>query len=258
MSAGNFVSKPRVPDIVSHLDADVVVETLSRHAINVSDVASELGVASGDLRRLLLANPTLTAAAVEMEERRLDLSERNIYEALKSSDGRERLAASMFTIRNSHRSCKRGWITTSTSAAELSISTQAAQPRTYVFRWGKPDGDEPATESFERDGKTFEVPKYGGYTPDGDRASDDPIEGELAMPPPLIEHEAPSPEPSPVESIPEPPQLPKWLGPGGPPPLVAHLYQPYVPPRPAPQQRREPESPPQPGSWRRMSRGGYR
>jgi hypothetical protein len=228
----------------------------------VSDAAADLNVPASDLRRLMWAKPELQDAAFEAVEARLDLAEKNIAESRRSSDNRERLAASMFTIRNSHRARKRGWTTSSTSAAELSISTAADQPRTYVFRWGRPDEAEPATESFERDGKTFEVPKYGGYGPDGDRLSDDPIEGELVKLPVLIEHEAPVPEPaepSPVESIPEPPQLPKWLGPGGPPPLVAHLYQPWVPPQPAFQLRPEPEpKDPQPGSWRRMSRGGYR
>jgi hypothetical protein len=32
--------KAAVPDSVKHLDADVVVEVLSRHAINVSDAAA--------------------------------------------------------------------------------------------------------------------------------------------------------------------------------------------------------------------------
>ena len=50
------IAKPIVPDSVEHLDPDVVVEVLSRHAINVSDAARELGVASADLRRLLCAN----------------------------------------------------------------------------------------------------------------------------------------------------------------------------------------------------------
>ena len=122
----------------------------------------------------------------EIEERRLDLAERNIYQALKSSDGRERLAASFFVVRNSHRSRKRGWITSSTSAAELSISTSSEQPRKVAFSWRKPDGadDEPATETFERDGQTFTVPRYGGGG--GDRA-DDPIDGELVKQPVLIE-----------------------------------------------------------------------
>jgi hypothetical protein len=141
MSASHFVSKPIVPDSVAHLDPDVVVEVLSRHAINVSEAAAELGVGSGDLRRLLWANPKLTDAAAEIEERRLDLAERNIFEALKSDDPRRRDAASMFTIRNSHRARKRGWITTSTSVAELSISTGANGPRVFRFRW-KTDADD--------------------------------------------------------------------------------------------------------------------
>jgi hypothetical protein len=69
-----------------------------------------------------------------MEERRLDLAERNIHQALKSSDGRERLAASFFVVRNSHRSRRRGWITSSSTAAELSVSASADQPLTIVFR----------------------------------------------------------------------------------------------------------------------------
>jgi hypothetical protein len=136
MTASDFHGKPVVPDSVAHLDLDVVVETLSRHGVNVSEAADELGVASADLRRLLWAQPQLRDAAVEIEERRLDLAEKNIYEALRSDDPRRRDAASMFTIRNSHRARKRGWITTSTSAAELSISANPNnQSRTLTFRW---------------------------------------------------------------------------------------------------------------------------
>src|ERR1700735_1996099 len=125
MSVSNFHVVPKAPDSVAHLDPDVVIEVLSRHGVNVSDAAAELGVASADLRRLLWANPKLTDAAVEVEERRLDLAEKNIYEALTSDNSRRRDAASMFTIRNSHRARKRGWIATSTTAAELSVTANA-------------------------------------------------------------------------------------------------------------------------------------
>ena len=84
MSASNFHAVPKVPDSVAHLDPDVVVEVFSRHGVNVTEAADELGVASADLRRLLWANPKLTDAAVEIEERRLDLAEKNIYEALRT------------------------------------------------------------------------------------------------------------------------------------------------------------------------------
>jgi hypothetical protein len=116
--------------------------------MNVSEAASELGVGSADLRRLLWANPKLTDAAVEIEERRLDLAEKNIFEALRSDDPRRRDAASMFTIRNSHRARRRGWITTSTSAAELSV-TANAPARTLTFRWRTSEDDERAAEAAE-------------------------------------------------------------------------------------------------------------
>ena len=45
MTASDFHGKPVVPDSVKHLDADVVVEVLSRHGVNVSEAAAELGVA---------------------------------------------------------------------------------------------------------------------------------------------------------------------------------------------------------------------
>jgi hypothetical protein len=130
------------------LDPDVVVEVLSRHAINVSDAASELGVGSADLRRLLWAKPHLTDMAVELEERRLDLAEKNICEALTSDDSRRRDAASMFTIRNSHRARRHGWITTATSAAELSVST-SAPTRTFTFRWRTSEDDKRDAEAAE-------------------------------------------------------------------------------------------------------------
>jgi hypothetical protein len=198
MTASDFHGKPVLPDSVKHLDAVVIVEALSRHGVNVSEAAVELGVASADLRRLLWARPQLVDAAAEIEEQRLDLAEKNIYEALRSDDPRRRDAASMFTIRNSHRARKRGWITSSSSAAELSVNVNADQPRTIPFRWRTPD--EPAADEFERDGRTIAVPRYDG----GDDRADGPIDGELAAPPVLIE----PPAPSPAEPIPEPPRLP--------------------------------------------------
>jgi hypothetical protein len=143
------IAKPIVPESVKHLDPDVVVEVLSRHAINVSEAADELGVASADLRRLLGARPKLVDAAAEIEERRLDLAEKNIYEALRSDDPRRRDAASMFTIRNSARARRRGWITTSTSAAELSVSIGASAPREIRFRWRHDDDDKRDAEAAE-------------------------------------------------------------------------------------------------------------
>jgi hypothetical protein len=161
VSASNFHAVPKVPDSVQHLDHDGVVDVLSRHGVNVSDAAGELGVASADLRRLLCAKPHLADMAVELEERRLDLAEKNIYEALRSDDPRRRDAASMFTIRNSHRARRRGWITTSTSVAELSISASATGPREIRFRWrtdadDKRDAEQAEAERLRDAGKLIE------------------------------------------------------------------------------------------------------
>jgi hypothetical protein len=90
----------------------------------------------------------LSSLMLQLEERRLDLAEKNIYEALRSDDPRRRDAASMFTIRNSHRARKRGWITTSTSAVELSV-TANAPARTLTFRWRTPEDDERNAEAAE-------------------------------------------------------------------------------------------------------------
>jgi hypothetical protein len=149
MSLSNFHTVPKVPDSVAHLDPDVVVEVLSRHGVNVSDAAGEMGVASSDLRRLLCAKPHLTDMAVELEERRLDLAERNIYEALRSDDSRRRDAASFFVVRNTARAKRRGWITTSTSVAELNLTAVNPQ-RTITFRWRNADDPDPTAEENER------------------------------------------------------------------------------------------------------------
>jgi hypothetical protein len=149
MTASDFHGKPIIPSSVQNLDADLVVEVLGRHGVNVTEAANELGVASSDLRRLLWAKPQLTDAAVELEERRLDLAEKNIYEALRSDDPRRRDAASMFTIRNSHRARRRGWITTSTSAAELSVTANANnQSRTLTFRWRNDSDPDPHADDW--------------------------------------------------------------------------------------------------------------
>jgi hypothetical protein len=136
-----FRSIPIVPDTVTHLNHDVVVEVLSRHGVNVSDAAAELGVASGDLRRLLWANPKLLDAAVEMEERRLDLAERNIFEALRSDDSRRRDAASFFVIRNTAKAKRRGWIVSTSAGVDLTLNNNI-QARTVTFRWRTEDDPE--------------------------------------------------------------------------------------------------------------------
>jgi hypothetical protein len=141
MSVSDFHGNPRVPATVSNLDLGKVIEVLARHSCNVSDAAADLGVPASDLRRLMWANPQMQDAAFESVEARLDKAEKNIVEALSSEDSRRRDAASFFVLRNTARARKRGWITTSTSAAEVSVSMTDNVPRVLRFRW-KTDADD--------------------------------------------------------------------------------------------------------------------
>jgi hypothetical protein len=172
MSAGNFHGKPNIPATVANLDLGVVVEVLARHACNVTDAAAELGVPSSDLRRLLWANPTLQDGAFEVVEARLDKAEANIAEALHSDDSRRRDAASFFVIRNSLRARRRGWITTSTTTAELSINADAPA-RTLTFRWRNSeddlrDAERAETERLREEGKLIEHAANPEPSKDGD------------------------------------------------------------------------------------------
>jgi hypothetical protein len=101
MSASNFNRKPTVPGTVANLDLAQVVEALARHAGNVTDAAADLVAPPSDLRRLLWANPKLQDLAFEVVEARIDKAEKNVHEALHSDDPRMRVAASIFTLRNS-------------------------------------------------------------------------------------------------------------------------------------------------------------
>jgi hypothetical protein len=104
-------------------------------------------------------------------EARLDTSEKNIAEALKSEDSRRRDAASFFVLRNTARARRRGWITTSTSVAELSISSGGNAPREVRFRWMTEDDDKRDAEAAEaeqlrEEGK--QVISIGWGAPDDD------------------------------------------------------------------------------------------
>ena len=200
-----------VPDTVRDLDADVVIEVLSRHAVNVTEAARDLEVSSADLRRLLWARPQLAAAAAEMEERRLDIAERNILEALTSGDPRMRMASAMFTVRYSAKARKRGWITNSSASVDANAVADA-QPKHYRLVWSKPNepGRELAPGEFVRDGRILSAPDYGGDDTDPDQR-DNVVEGELAPPATMIGHETAAieePEPAVVgaiEPVPQPP-----------------------------------------------------
>jgi hypothetical protein len=98
---------------------------------------------------MLWANPKLQDEAFEVVEARLDTAEKNIAEALQSDDTRRRDAASFFVIRNSARAKRRGWITSSSAAVDLNL-TSNLPPRQIVYRWRNEDDD-------RRDGERAEI-----------------------------------------------------------------------------------------------------
>jgi hypothetical protein len=138
-----------LPASVASLDLGVVTEVLVRHECNVSDASQDLGVPASDLRRLLWSNAKLQDEVYEVIEARLDAAEKNIHEALHSADSRRRDAASFFVLRNTHKARRRGWITTSSSAAELSLSVEPSGAHTVVYRWRSDDDDKAEAERAE-------------------------------------------------------------------------------------------------------------
>ena len=75
----------RVPESVAHLGIEIVAAALIHHDANIRNTARALGVQSGDLRKLVLADQRLADAALEAVELRLDDAEANLSEALRRS-----------------------------------------------------------------------------------------------------------------------------------------------------------------------------
>ena len=138
-----------------------------------------------------------------MEERSLDIAERNILAALTSDDPRMRMASAMFTVRYSAKARKRGWITNSSASVDANAVADA-EPKHYRVVWSKPDGPDAsrARTSSARWPDPIDA-GYGGDDTDADQR-DDVVEGELAPPATMIGHETAAieePEPAVVEAI---------------------------------------------------------
>ena len=153
MTAGNFHSNPSVPAAVADLDLALVAEVLARNGCNITDASADLGVPPSDLRRLLWANPKLQDEAFEVVEARLDLAEKNIAQALTSEDSRRRDPASFFVVRNSARARRRGWLTSASAGAEVSVGADLP-PRRIIISWESSEDD--ANDKLEDDSKLIE------------------------------------------------------------------------------------------------------
>jgi hypothetical protein len=143
-----------IPESVRHLDGEAVIDALSRHNGNISAAAKDLGVPSADFRAFLRPNPRYQAAANELIERRQDLADAAILEALEHPDLRYRLPAAMFQSRYSTVAAARGWITN----APVDAEPVTAGPRRIEIRWGGTPTQK--METITRDGREIEVPCY--------------------------------------------------------------------------------------------------
>jgi hypothetical protein len=172
-----------LPATVAHLDVDAVADVLINHHANIRNAARALNVPSGDLRKWVLLDERLSAAAVEAIELKLDVAEANLHEALGSEDPRRRDAVSMFFLRHMQRAAKRGY---AVAALGVEANAEPARPVRYTIRWANEPVDDRAEpddsdDTVVRDGKRLIMPKYGA------RESDS-VDGAVVEPSVLLEH----------------------------------------------------------------------
>ena len=174
------MSLPKVPAACADLDLSLVERVLAKHLGDIPRAAKELGVSGPDLNRLTWAKPKLLE---EAELERMGIMARawsELIRALHSDEPRRREWAAE-KILSSYAARDHPF-----APARRGVSVSVSESRTISFRWQNSDGsdDKPATESFEREGQTFTVPKYG------DGSGDGCLEGEVATPATMIEHAA--------------------------------------------------------------------
>jgi hypothetical protein len=172
-----------LPATVAHLDVDAVADVLINHHANIRNAARALNVPSGDLRKWVLLDERLSAAAVEAIELKLDVAEANLHDALGSEDPRRRDAVSMFFLRHMRRAAKRGY---AVAALGVEANAEPAGPVRYTLRWANEPVDDLAEpddsdDTVVRDGKRLIMPKYGA------RESDS-IDGAVVESSVLLEH----------------------------------------------------------------------
>ena len=228
----------KVPPSCENICIELAQQVLAKSWGNVAQAADALGVPSRDFRFLVRTTPALTAVAEEASELFCDRAEIILRDALESENELRRDVASRFVL--SGKGAPRGW----TRPLSPAVTIERAPPRQLVIKWLDEEESSPREVSecspalidtrpvegddrfsdremdvIERDGKNISVPRYSRGR------GDDCVEGEVATPAVLIEHQD-AVVPEPVAST---PTLPVWPGPYPPPPLVAHLYKPYAP-----------------------------
>jgi hypothetical protein len=117
-----------VPASCRGLDLAAVERALVKHQANVSAAARELGVPSGDLRKLTWSHPRLIDIALEEGERLIDRAEANIRRAVHDDAHPDRaLQASIYVLSRYRAARDRGW-----SRSSAAGSLQRLQRRSAV------------------------------------------------------------------------------------------------------------------------------
>jgi hypothetical protein len=231
-------SATKIPPSCENISIELAQQVLAESWGNIARAAEALGIPSKDFRSLVRTTPALTAVADEASELFCDKAEMILRDALESENELRRDVAARFVL--SGKGAPRGW----TRPLSPAVTIEQAPPRPIVIKWLGEDESPPREVSedspalidatikwggegsdrkmdvIERDGKKISVPRYRSGR------SDDCVEGEVATPAVLIEHQdaiVPQPIAAPM------PALPVWPGPHPPPPLIAHLYAPYAP-----------------------------
>jgi hypothetical protein len=206
----------KVPPSCENISIELAQQVLAESWGNISVAADALGVPSRDFRFLVRTTPALTAVAEEAGELYCDKAEGILRDALESENELRRDVASRFVL--SGKGAPRGW----TRPSGTAVTIEQPPPRPIAVKWLDDDETEDSgreMDVIERDGQTLSVPRYSRGR------GDDCVEGEVATPAVLIEHQDVI-APEPVAPM---PTLPVWPGPYPPPPLVAHRYAPFTP-----------------------------
>jgi hypothetical protein len=235
---------PKRPPALAHLRDEAVSQALMKHFGDFVAAARDLGVDHKHLRRLSWHNPRILNAAHERMELFHIGVKSKIIEALHSSSAKRRrwgfdAMFDSYEFRD-HPFASARWA----APAQREQAKKIMEARLVLER--------EAVELVRERAREIELERWreleGAALECGDRGE------RLEFRPPEVVASIPGPPPEPK------PSLPRWPGPGAPPPLVAGKYQPWEPPRAQALLQREAELEELPRSEprRRMSRGGYR
>jgi hypothetical protein len=223
---------PKRPPALKHLSDEAASIVLAKHFGDVVKAAKELGVDRKDLRRLTWHNPRILKASHErMELFRIGVRSKIIEAVWSRSAKRRRWGFDAIFDSYEFRDQVADYALLAPAPRQRAKAAQPDHGQVVLEREAAAELEREYAVEMDADRRREqEGDKMGDEIPRALRASRwravDPVS------------EAPAPAaPSPVEPVPALPELPVWPGPFPPPPLVAHQYRPWTPPRQEPRRR---------------------